>query len=327
MKFLVIGCGSIGERHIRNLKVLTDQTILACDSDKERLRNIKETFGLETFLDADESFDQNPDAVLICTPPTTHVPLGLKAVDHDAHLFIEKPLSHTLEHVDTLLERANKKNVHILVGYNLRFHPGILLLKKLLDQRAIGNVYSARAEFGQYLPDWRPRLAYEKTYTAKRELGGGILLDASHEIDYLRFLLGHIAKVSCIAATLSNLKVDVEDTAEILATSTEGIVMEIHLDFLQRSYARNCKIIGEKGTLVWDYPEQQVRIFDSETKQWKTHPTPADPNEMYVAEMKHFLDCLQKKASPLVTGEDAKKTLEVVLAAKQSSHARKMITL
>ena len=327
MKFLVIGCGSIGERHIRNLRLLTDQPIIACDTNSERLRLIKEKYHLETYLDVDEALNQKPDAVLICTPPTLHISQGLKAVEHDAHLFMEKPLSHSLKHVDLLLKQAKKKNVIIFVGYNLRFHPGIKLLKKLLDEGTIGKVFSARVEFGQYLPDWRPQQNYRQTYTARKELGGGIILDASHEIDYIRYLLGEVTTVSCISATLSDLEVNVEDTAEILTTFKNNGIAEIHLDFVQREYSRNCKIIGEKGTIVWDYPGNYVKTYNSETKQWTTHPTVIEPNEMYLAEMKHFLACLQGNATPLVNGDDAKKTLEIVLAAKQSSNTGKMIRL
>ena len=327
MKLLVIGCGSIGERHIRNLRSLSVDNILACDTNSDRLHLMKDKYDAEIYKDVDEALKKNPDAVLVCTPPNLHIPMALKAVEHNAHLFIEKPISHNLEKVDDFLTEAKRKKLTVLVGYNLRFHQGIILMKKMINEKVIGRVLSARAEVGQYLPDWRPWQDYRQSYTGKNDMGGGIILDGSHEIDYIRWLLGDITEVSCFADKVSDLDVDVEDTAEILLKFKNNIIAEIHLDFVQREYSRNCKIIGEEGTLIWDYPGKYVKTYYSTTKQWKTYPIKMEPNDMYVEELKHFFECIKGKTSPLISGEEAKKVLEVALAAKESATNGKAIKL
>ena len=327
MKFLIIGCGSIGERHIRNLRNLSVDNILACDTNSDRLYLMKEKYNTEIYKDLDEALKKKPDAVLVCTPPNLHIPIALKAVEHNAHIFIEKPISHNLEKVDDFLTKADRKKLIVLVGYNLRFHPGIQLIKKMIDEKVIGRVLSARAEVGQYLPDWRPSQDYRQSYTGKNDMGGGIILDGSHEIDYIRWLLGDITEVSCFADKVSDLDVDVEDTAEILLKFKNNIIAEIHLDFVQRAYSRNCKIIGEEGTLIWDCPGKYVKAYYSTKKQWKTYPIEIEPNDMYVEEMKHFLECIKGKTSPLISGGEAKKVLAVALAAKKSAKSGKAIKL
>lgn len=326
MKLLVIGCGSIGERHIKNLRTLSVDSILACDTNSDRLHLMKEKYDAEIYNDVDDALEKNPDAVLVCTPPNLHIPMALKAAEHNAHMFIEKPISHNLEKVDDFLKETKRKKLIVLVGYNLRFHQGIQLMKKMIDEGTIGRILSAKAEFGQYLLDWRTS-DYRQSYTAKKNMGGGIILDLSHEIDYIRWILGDITEVSCFADKVSDLDVDVEDTAEILLKIKNKIIAEIHLDFIQRSYSRNCKIIGEKGTIIWDYPDKIVKVYNADVEQWKTYPIKMEPNDMYVEEMKHFINCISGKVQPLIDGNTAKKVLEIALAAKKSAKNGKAIKL
>jgi predicted dehydrogenase len=327
MKVLVIGCGSIGERHIKNLKSLFAGTIIASDIDSNRLRLIKEKYSLDVYDNVDTAFDQNPDCVIICTPPPLHIPLAMKAVEYNAHVFVEKPLSHTLENVDNFLTKAKKKKRVVFIGYNLRFHKGICLMKKLLEEGAIGKILSVHAESGQYLPDWRPSQDYTNNYTANKNMGGGIIHDGSHDIDYVRWFCGEIKEIFCFADTLSALDVDVEDTAEILLKTNHNVIAQIHLDFIQRAYSRTCKIIGSEGTLIWDYPENFVKLYCAKTKQWKTYPIKAGTNDMYIDEMKHFLNCIDGKERPLIDGIEAKHVLEIALAAKKSAQIGKVIFL
>ncbi|KUO42687.1 MAG: hypothetical protein APU95_04460 [Hadesarchaea archaeon YNP_N21] len=327
MKILVVGCGSIGERHIRNLKLISAGEIIACDIDKGRLSIMRKKYEVDTYTELRKALDYGVDAVIVSTPPNTHVSIALKAVEENAHLFIEKPISHTLRGVDELIRRAASKNLTLLVGYNFRFHPGLLLVKKMLDKGEIGKVLSARAEFGQYLPDWRPWQDYRQSYTAKKELGGGIILDGSHELDYLRWLFGDVKKVSCFAGKLSRLQVNTEDIAEILLQFKTGTIAGVHLDFVRPGYTRNCEIIGEIGNIIWSYEESTVRLYNAKSRKWRIFAVKADPNEMYIREMRHFLRCVRGMDNPLINGQDAVKTLKLALAAKKSAEIGKVINL
>jgi len=156
IKCLVVGCGSIGERHIRNLKKLSAGEILACDLDKKRLDLIKKQYRATIFPNLKDAFVEKPDIVFICTPPSSHIPVAKESIENGAHVFIEKPISHNLEKIDELILSAKKNNLHIFVGYNFRFQEGMKLVKEMLEKGIIGKIIFARAEFGQYLPDWRP---------------------------------------------------------------------------------------------------------------------------------------------------------------------------
>lgn len=319
-KALVVGCGSIGRRHARNLKSLGILHLALCDTNPEALQRCQEELGAECFEDYDQALRQfSPDFVLICTPPVCHVEEALAALRARAHVFIEKPLSHESGGIQTLIAEARRRDRIVQIGYNMRFHPGIQILKELIDSGKIGRVMWLSVEAGQYLPDWRPWQNYRESYSAKNEKGGGIILDGSHEIDYICWLLGRPTEVTCRAEHLSSLEVDVEDSAWIYLTFPERRRAELHLDFVQRSYARTCKVVGETGTALWDFNVQEVRWFSSEQQAWHQISYTFEPNDMYLAEMVHFLASLGSETGPLVDLEQGRDVIRVVEAAKKSS--------
>ena len=319
MKILVVGCGSIGERHIRNLIDISNHSIIAFDTSKERLDVIKERFNVETCDNIERCFDCGIDAVIVCTPPRTHIQIADQAIAHGAHVFIEKPISDRLDNLGELIEKATNNQKIILVGYCFRFSEGLKMVKSFIDSDKFGRILSIKSEFGQYLPDWRPWQNYKQSYTAKKELGGGIILDGSHEIDYLYWLVGDVREVVCFAGIISDLEVETEDTAEILLRFSNGAIGEIHLDFTQRAYSRNCKIIGEKGTLIWNFGEHKVSLYLADSKEWNTYNVDADVNLMYIEEIKHFLQCIDGLSTPIIDAIQGKRVLEIALAAKESS--------
>jgi len=295
--------------------------------DFKRRDLIKDKYHITVFDDVKQALSKNPDLVFICTPPSAHIKIALEAVKNNAHVFIEKPLSNSLNKVDELNKIAKKKNLQIFVGYCFRFHKGLQLVKKMVDEQKIGKILSIRAEFGQYLPDWRPWQDYKKSYTAKKDLGGGIILDGSHEIDYARWLIGNVESVFCFADKISSLDVETEDVAEILLKFKNGAIGEIHLDFIRPGYTRNCEILGEKGVIVWDFAENVVKIYDLKRKKWEVIKTPSDTNDMYVDEVEHVINAIKMGKKSLIDGFDGEKTLEVVLAAKESADSCKVIKI
>jgi predicted dehydrogenase len=306
-----------------NLRKLGVQRLAACDPDAERCASIASELGVEVFHDFSAGLNAyKPDAAFICTPPVLHVPQALRAVRSGAHVFIEKPLSHVLEGVDELAREARSRSRIVQVGYNLRFHPGLSQLKKLVEDGALGRILWAYVEAGQYLPDWRPGQDYRQSYTARSNLGGGILLDGSHELDYMTWLLGKPAEVLCMASKVSALEVDVEDCADVVVRFASGAQAQVHLDFVQRGYARTCKLVGERGTALWDFTTREVRVFSADTNQWDTFPYSFAPNEMYISEVEHFFHCVASGETPRVDLAQAADTLKLVLAAKSAAAER-----
>ncbi len=144
------------------------------------------------------------------------------------------------------------------VGYNLRFHAPLERLKQLVEDEVVGRIIWARVEAGSYLPNWRPWQDYRKSYTARRDLGGGIILDGSHELDYTTWLFGLPSELTCMAGKVSQLEVDVEDCATILLRFPSGAQVDVHIDFVQRTPARGCVLAGVEGKLLWDFPANSV---------------------------------------------------------------------
>jgi predicted dehydrogenase len=316
---LVLGVGSIGRRHCANLRALGVGRIDVFDPAPERCRPVVEELGATAHADFEGALAAGPDVVLVCTPPVLHVEQARAALKAGCHVFVEKPVSHSLEGVAELEALARQGRRVVQVGYNLRFHPGLRVLKRLLDEGALGRPLWVQAEAAQYLPDWRPWQDYRASYTARRCLGGGILLDGSHEIDYLTWLLGRPDEVLCMAGRVSDLEVDVEDCATLLLRFPPRTMASVHLDFVQRGPARWCKIAGERGTAHWNFFAQEVRLTLAEPTRSQSLPYAFDVNEMYVAELRHFLACVAGEAEPEVTIEQARDVLELILRAKRQT--------
>jgi len=323
MRVAVIGAGSIGQRHCRNLITL-GHDVAVWDPDEER-RGQAVAAGATTSRSLGELLETGPEAAVVCTPPAHHVDVAWEALGAGAHLFIEKPIAHASAGVATLLEEAERRGVQVAVGFNLRVLPSLRRVRDLLEGRRAGRVLAARAEFGGYLPAWRPGRDYRDNYAVSSALGGGILLDAIHELDYLGWLLGDAAEVFATSEHVSDLAGDTEDLAEVTVRFASGALAQVHLDYLQRAYRRNLQVIGETGSLLWDYPTHTITTCgaDGASAAEDFRGADGEPNDMYVAEMRHFVACARGQEPPLVDGREALRSLRLVEAAKASAEARR----
>lgn len=329
MRLLVTGCGSIGRRHIGNLLALGNIEVIAHDLTPDGRSKVADLFGVKVYANYGDALDAGPDAVIVATPTNEHIRPALEAAKAGCHLFVEKPVSHNMDGLSDVLSTVKSKSLITLVGCNMRFHPGIKKVKELLDEGTVGRILSADIETGSYMPEWRPGWDYRNVYSARSHMGGGIILDAIHEIDYARWMLGDVAVVSCMADKQSSLEIDVEDIADILLSFTSGVIAHLHLDYLQRAYSRNCKFVGEDGIVTWDFNEERVGLFTARDRQWTRHKQPEDfeLNQMYVDEMMHFINCIKGIERPTLDIFGAVEDLKIALAAKQSARENKFISL
>lgn len=274
--------------------------------------------------------DRRPEAVLVASPTNVHVEHAIAAAERGCQLFIEKPISHVHdEALDRLVAVVREKGLVSLVGCNLRFHPGLIHVKRIVDDGRLGRLTMARAEFGHYLPDWHPDEDYRHGYSARKELGGGVILDAIHELDYVRWLMGDVASVAAFAGHLSRIEIDTEDTASIILRFASGAFGEVHLDYVQRAYTRSCEVIGDEGTLAWEFRRAEVRLFNPKMSVWEVYPGPTGwrSNQMYVDEMRHLLACVagvEKSQYDVVEGT---RVLDIALAAKRSAETHSFVSL
>lgn len=321
MKILVIGCGSIGKRHIGNLLKLKAGDVMAFDKDAERLREVPQiSKKVKLFFKLDAAWKDNPDVVFICTPTSLHMKYALISAEKKCHLFIEKPLSHDLDGSDRLLKIVERNNLISLVGCNMRFHWAIAKIKEILDSNILGRIISARIEAGKYLPDWHPWSDYRKGYSAKKRSGGGVLLDSIHEIDYaLWFFGGGIKDITSMYGRLSGLEIETEDTVEMLINCTDRILVNIHLDYIQRPSARSCKIIGEKGTIIWQAQDRCVKLYLKAAKKHRVSREPENysSNRMYIDELRYFFNCVRRKTRTFNDVDNGCRVLKAALSAKK----------
>jgi predicted dehydrogenase len=331
MKFLIAGCGSIGKRHLNNLQLLGMTDLVAFDTQDDRCLDVANRFGVPVVSNFEEGLKHKPDVVLICTPTSLHTDYAIRSAQAGIHLFIEKPIAHELAGLDQLLHIIDERRLKILVGCNFRFERGMRKLKSLLGEGAIGKVLGGRVVFGQYLPDWHPREDYRQGYSARRALGGGILLDAVHEVDYIRWLIGEVSAVSCFMSKVSDLEIDVEDHADLMIEFANGLTAQLHLDYLQRAYQRSLEIYGSEGTLKWSFQDRAVEWFSASDKTWQIFNWKQDPaytvDEMYLAEMQHLIDCVNDKVLPTLDGVGGRRVLQIILAAKKSAQTGRVVSL
>ena len=319
MRLFVIGTGSIGTRHCRNLVAL-GQDVTAWDADASRVAGLADLHGVTAAANLEAALAAGPDAAVVCTPPATHVSLARRAIAAGAHVFVEKPIAPVSDEVPELVDLARRHGRVLMVGFNLRFLPSLLLVKGFLDEGRIGRVHAVRAEFGYHLPDWRPGRDYRDNYAVSREQGGGILLDAIHELDYLGWMLGDVTEVFCAAGHVSDLAGDTEDLAEVTLRFAGGALGQVHLDYIRRTYRRTLEVIGAAGVIEWEYPSCRVTVRGPAPDAMEIVDTAAGPAEaMYVAEMEHFLHCCEGRAVPRVDGDEALRSLRLVEAAKASA--------
>lgn len=338
MKVLFAGLGSIGQRHLRNLRALRD----GVDVIAWRTRGLDRV--VHDDLRADDGADplafyrargvptleaglaERPDCTFVCNPTSMHVPVALAALRAGSHVFLEKPASDGMRDVNTLAEEARQRKRVVYVGYQFRFHPALQYLETLLKGGAAGRVLAVHAAVGAYLPDFHAFEDYRHTYAARRTLGGGVVLTQSHEIDYLCHLFGVPKTVYAVGGHLSALEIDVEDFAAVTmdcGTSARALPVTLTMDFLQKPAVRRCEVLGEEGKIVMDIAAASLIRFGrdgsmNEYRQWPDFRR----NDMYLDQLRHFLACCAGMDTPRVDLAAGTHSLQVALAILRSIETR-----
>ncbi len=332
MKFLIAGLGSIGRRHLRNLVALGENHILLHRTHRSTLPDDELTgFPVETDLDA--ALAHKPDAVIISNPTALHLDVAIPAAEAGCHLFLEKPVSHSLERVDQLRRAVQQGGGKVVVGFQFRFHPGLQKIARLLGEGAIGRPISVRAHWGEYLPVWHPWEDYRQSYSARSDLGGGVILTLCHPLDYLRWLFGEVESLWAFAGKLSDLEVQVEDVAEIGLRFSNGVLGSVHLDYVQRPPAHRLEITGTQGTIRWDNADGIVHLAQTasngKVSPWISFPPPDnfERNEMFLDELRHLLAVMCGEVAPLCSLNDGVQALRLALAAHHSAREGRLITV
>lgn len=344
MKFLIIGLGGIGQRHLRNLRALLGKEVEISGQDlrpnppvlTDQLQidpgsSLREKYNLPPFLDLEQALAQKPDVVFVCNPSSLHIPVAIRAAQAGCHLFIEKPLSNNLNQLDELFNLVERRGLKAGVGYQMRFHPCLKRLHELVREKTVGRILSVRAEVGEYMPGWHTYEDYRQIYAARQDLGGGVILSQIHEFDYLYWLFGFPHSIYTLGGHLSNLEIDVEDTADTLMEfefDSHPLPVTLHQDYLQRPLSRYCEVFGESGKIRMDLRELKVDVYDGQGKQVETSSYAGfQRNQLFLDELKSYLEFLQGKDNEIVDLRAGAQSLRMALAAKESLAEGKVVKL
>lgn len=370
MKILIAGLGSIGRRHLRNLLTLGERDILLYRTGRSTLLD-DELAGFPVETDLKAAWEHRPETVIVANPTSLHLEVAIPAAERGCHLLIEKPVSHSLDGVERLREAVERGGGRVLVGFQFRFHPGLQKIKQIISspltphlnsatqssdlrltpasqssdasQRltsdpslltaSIGRPLSARAHWGEYMPGWHPWEDYRHSYSARADLGGGVILSLCHPLDYLRWLFGEVEALWAFTGRLGDLGLDVEDTAEIGLRFSDGILGSVHLDYNQRPSAHTLDIVGTQGTIRWDNADGDVQVdqFPVDANDVSSLQFPAPPgfqrNDMFLAEMRHFLALARGEEAAVCSLEDGIHALYLAMAARQSAETGEIALL
>lgn len=322
MRYLVVSLGSIGRRHLRNLRTLRPNAEIAVLRQHTPVDgDAAPEYADRQFTTLDEAISFRPEAAIIAGPASRHLGAALPLAKAGVHLLVEKPLADRLEETGELVEFCREHRLVLMTGYNLRFLPSLREARRLVMSGAIGTVLGVRAEVGQYLPNWRPNSDYRQTVTASRKLGGGAILELSHELDYIFWFFGMPSSVTAKGGRYSELEIDVEDMVEItLEYQSPRRLVNIHIDMLQRSPVRQCRFIGDEGTLLWDGLTDRIEYCQAVPGVWKSLDqfACADRNTTYLEELEHFFRCIELDETPLVDGMQGRNVLAIADAARRS---------
>jgi len=329
-RLLIVGFGSIGKRHARVVRKILPRVeiiVLRHQSCDDTL-NYDIYHCVTSFKDA---IKLKPQLAVIANPATYHLNISLLLANAGVHLFIEKPISNSAKGISSLIKVCKKKNLKLMIGYNLRFLNSLQKFRKFIISKALGEALSVRAEIGQYLPSWRPNFDYQNSVSAKKELGGGVLLELSHDIDYLTWLFGDIIWVNGILEKNSKLKINVEDTAYLTmgfkSKYNKNVVSaNLNMDFIRHDIARNCTVICTKGTLRWNAILGTIEVFKKQTNKWEIlFQDKKDPDSSYQEEWKHFIKCINNNISPKVTGQDGLRVIQIIDSLRKSAKNNKTL--
>jgi len=307
----VIGTGFWGKNHARVYKELASTELVAiCDVNRERAKAVAEQFGVKAYTSSSRMLkNEDVEAVSVCTWSTKLAKEALKALKAGKHVLVEKPMATHTRQAEKLLEVAEKNDLHLTVGFLMRFIPGLQHIREAVENKKIGELVCATA---RRVSQWPERIG-----------DVGVVKDtAIHDIDIMRYIsdedpIGVYAKIG----SMRHRKF--EDYAQIMLTYKDGKSAFIESNWLTPYKTRTLTVTGSDAIMRLDYMTQELWIEDTKENLQPRYPW----QEPLKLELQHFADCISKKKKPLITGVDGLKALQIAEAALRSSAKNRAIKL
>ncbi len=292
MPVAVIGAGSIGERHIRNLWQLGFRNIVVYRQRNLPFRDI-ENAQVKVVLTWQELLDENVAAAMVCTPTAQHLPQVMDCIRAGIHVLVEKPLWHKPFNKEALLLDVRSKNICLQVGYMLRYHPLLNKVKNIISSREFGSVVNIQTYWGEYLPGWHPWEDYRDSYAANRKDGGGAALTLSHDMDVVNWLMdSDVKQYQGLHNFSSVLEVDTESAFDLNLLYANNATAHVHVNFFQKVAQRFYKILLDDAVIDVDYFASTMNISTSHNTV-EERLQAFDRNEMFLLQIQHFFEQIQ----------------------------------
>ena len=325
-RIAIVGFGSIGKRHLRVIKKINPKLEIII------VRYINNSFAKEQkFAKAivssiEEAIKFKLDAAIISSPSPFHICQASKFLLKKIPILIEKPLSNNKKGIEKFRILAKKKKTLILIGYVLRYSSSLGFFYKLIKKNIAGEPIFAKIRCLSYLPNWRPDQDYRNSISAIESLGGGVLPELSHELNYANWIFGPFKNVSAKLRKTKKLNIDVEDKATLKFFSFKGYNISVNLSFSNNKNFRDCIFKGSKGILSWNGIKNSVswKPNSGKNKNWFFKNK---KNEIYKKQMKHFFHCIEKKIIPQVPLDDCIQTLDLIINSQRSNKKKKLINI
>ena len=344
MKILMIGLGSIGQRHVRNIRqVLGDEAELLAYrvrghkttfTDKLQIRegvDLEQEYAITSFSDLDEALAQKPEIAFITNITSKHIECAIKAAKAGCHLLIEKPLGADMEGVAELQQIATEKKLAVFMGFQNRYHPCVEVMKETVESGMLGRIAYVEAEFSERLTTMHRYEDYRGTYMAQSVMGGGPVLNLQmHDLDILQWIFGVPKSVSAVLQKQSGLEIDVEESASAVFRCSRGeasFPIYTHTDFLQYPPVHRFKVVGDGGRLEVDLNSTEYAIWLGDERIRSGGYPEFARNEMFIQELKDFLAAVRDGRDVKIGLQAGIDTLRMALAIKQSDALQKEIKL
>jgi len=279
---------------------------------------------VKVFEGEEEAFAWKPDFMVVSNPTSLHLGYLLKAIDHNVDALIEKPVASSYEEIKMVENKIKRRQNKIYVGFQLRFHPLVAEINRIISKNRYGKALKAELYVGQYLPSWHPYEDYRESYFARKELGGGVLRTLCHEIDLGQYWFGGYDKVFSRASTISSLDIDVDDNAYILAETKNGVLLNITMDYLNPVIERRGRILFEKGLLEYSFPDMQITFIDYMSRNYEIllRIENYDYNAQYRCQMER---CINRSSEEVCTLEEGIDVTRIIDRCEESSKLGRML--
>jgi predicted dehydrogenase len=312
----VVGLGNIAKRHRSNLRILFPFVKIIALSSSGRFPKEIINDADKVVLTLDELIQYKPSFVIVASPCTSHRYHSEKLIENNIPVLIEKPVAADSNDAEKIRLLSEKYSTPVAVGYCLRYLPSAIKMKKILSEELIGKIYNCFINIGQYLPQWRPAANYLDSVSANKALGGGALLELSHELDYAQWLLGPLTFETAILRHSKELNLDVEEIADLVLSNSNGTVFNVHLDFLQKSPQRTCSVIGSKGRLDWDLLSNTIVLTSIKGRRVIYSEPEWDKNNMYLNMILDFVELIKGNENSSISISEAELSIELIQEIK-----------